>query len=136
MRIFFDVFYGSSKSCVLFQLNDTVCLQQQQCTCFVCRIIRNCDRIAVFKLVKCALCSRIDTERFIVDAARIYQVCSLLLVEILQIRNMLEVVCVKITTLYNKVRLNVIIKYGNLQIPALLLQKRFCLLQDLCMRCR
>ena len=62
------------------------------------------------------------------DTACVYQMGSLLRIEIIQIRNVLEIVCVKITALYNKVRLYIVIKYSDLQLPSLFCKNRLCLL--------
>ena len=55
------------------------------------------------------------------DTAGIYQVSTLLLIEALQIRNVLEVVSIELTGLYYFVGLYVVIKYLNLQSITLLL---------------
>ena len=71
------------------------------------------------------------------DAARIYQMGSLLLIEAVQIRNMLEIVRVKVSRLYNVVRLHIIGKYLDLKRIALCLEQGLCLLQNLRVRnCR
>ena len=54
------------------------------------------------------------------DTAGIYQMGTFLLVEALQIRNMLEVVCIEITGLYYLIRLYIVIKNLNLQSITLL----------------
>lgn len=54
------------------------------------------------------------------DTAGIYQVSTLLLVEALQIRNVLEVVGIEFTGLYYFVGLYIVIEYLNLQSIALL----------------
>mgnify|MGYP000768445341 FL=1 len=55
------------------------------------------------------------------DTAGIYQMGTFLLVEALQIRNMLEVVCIELAGLYYFIGLYIIIKYLNLQSITLLL---------------
>ena len=55
---------------------------------------------------------------------------SLFFIKAVKVRDMLEIVCVKLTTLYHLIRLYIVIKYGYLQIIALLLQNRLYLLQN------
>ena len=55
------------------------------------------------------------------DTAGIYQVSTLLLIEALQVRDMLEVVGIEFTGLYYFVGLYIVIKYLNLQSITLLL---------------
>ena len=69
------------------------------------------------------------------DATGIYQMCAFLFVKAVKIWDVLEVVRIKITALYNFVWLYIIIKYSNLQIIAFFFKDWLCLLQDLRMRC-
>ena len=52
------------------------------------------------------------------DTTCIYQMCSLLFIEIVQIWDMLEIVCIKITAFYYQVRLYIIVKYSYFKVPA------------------
>ena len=135
LRVFFDILDSCLKSCSVFQSDHTVVLEKQKCSCFVCSIVRNCDRIAIFQIIKSFFFARIDSKWLIVDSACIYEVCSLLFVEVVKIRNMLEIVRIKISALYYKVWLYIIIKYRNFQIPSFFLEDWFCFFQNLCMRC-
>ena len=53
------------------------------------------------------------------DASRVYQVRALLFVEVLQIRNVLEVVGVKLTALDDVVGLHIVLELLDLERPAL-----------------
>ena len=65
-----------------------------------------------------------------------YKVCSLLLVEALQIRDMLEIVGIDLSAVYDLVGLYIVLKYLDLQIIAFFSQKGLCGLKDLSVRCR
>ena len=69
------------------------------------------------------------------NATCIYKVCPLLLIKLIQIWNMLEVVCIKLTALNYLVWSYIVIKYSNFKFISFFLKKRFCLLKDLCVRC-
>ena len=69
------------------------------------------------------------------NTACIYKVCALLLIKLIQIWDMLEVVCIKLSTLNYLVWSYIIIKYSNLKVISFFLKKWFCLLKDLCVRC-
>ena len=69
--------------------------------------------------IQAVFCSGIDSEWLIVNAACIYKVCTLLLIKLIQIWNMLEVVCIKLSTLNYLVWSYIVIKYSNF---------KFCLL--------
>ena len=70
------------------------------------------------------------------DLARNYQVCALLRVEALKIRNMLEVIGVDLSAVYYLIGLYVVLEDFDLQFIAFLCQNRLCSFQDLRMRCR
>ena len=56
------------------------------------------------------------------DAAGIYKVCTLLFIETLKIRDMLEIVCIKLSALHYEIRLYIVIEYGDLKSITLLLE--------------
>ena len=135
LRIFFDIFYRCFQSGSVFQSDHSVVLKEKKCSCFVCGIVRNCNGITIFQIIQCFLCSRIDSEWLVMDSASIYKMCSLLFIEVVKIRNMLEIICIEITALYYEVWLYIVIKYGNFQIPSFLFEDWFCFFKDLCMWC-
>ena len=53
------------------------------------------------------------------------------ILEIVQVWDMLEIVRIKISALYYKVWLYIIIKYRNFQIPSFFLEDWFCFFQNL-----
>ena len=61
--------------------------------------------------------------------------CSLLCVEAVKIRNMLEIVCVELARLNYKVGLNIIGELYYIELVAVLLENGCCLFKDLCVRC-
>ena len=69
------------------------------------------------------------------DSACVYKVGSFLLIEAVQIWNVLEVVCIEISALYNFVWLYIIIKYSYLKVISLFLKNWLCCLKNLRMRC-
>ena len=60
------------------------------------------------------------------DTTCIYQMCSLLFIEIVQVWDMLEIVCIKITAFYYQVRLYIIVKYSYFKVPAFFFKDWFC----------
>ena len=64
------------------------------------------------------------------------KVCALLLIKLIQIWDMLEVVCIQIAGLQCVVRLYIISILYELQNVALVSQKVSCSFQDLSVRCR
>ena len=69
------------------------------------------------------------------DTTCIYQMCSLLFIEIVQVWDMLEIVCIKITAFYYQVRLYIIVKYSYFKVPAFFFKDWFCFFKDFCMWC-
>ena len=67
------------------------------------------------------------------DSRYRYNVGSVLLVEVIQIRLVLEVVCVYLAAVYYIVRLYIVCELHNIQGDVLLSQDIFCQLQDVCM---
>ncbi len=65
------------------------------------------------------------------DAAGIYQMGSLLLVEALQIGDMLEIVAVDLSAFHYLVGKDIVIKFLHFQCPSLLCQNLGSLFQDL-----
>ncbi len=61
---------------------------------------------------------------------------AVLRIEVLQIRNVLEIVCVHFTALHNIVRLNIIGKLLDIQRDIFFCKDLLRNLQNLCMRCR
>ena len=133
MRILLDVLHGGQQTGAVLQLDDTVILQEKKCSCFVCCIVWYCNHIAVTQRCKIGFGARIDTEGLIMNACDRYKRSALLFVKIVEIRNMLEVVCVNIAAINYKVRLNIIFKFGYFKCPALLGKNFCCLSQNLCM---
>ena len=68
------------------------------------------------------------------DASRVDKVRLVLFVETLQIRNMLEIVRVQFSALDYKIRLHIIFKYDNLQLPSFRRQYFARFFKDLSMR--
>ena len=69
------------------------------------------------------------------DAAGIYKVCTFFFIELFQIWDVLEIVCIKFAALYNLVWSYIVIKYCNFQVISFFFKKWFCFFKDLCMRC-
>ena len=136
VRILCNVKFCRIDGDTVLQLDQAIRLQEKQSSCLICCIVRDCNHISVRHIVKAGLCSRIDAERLVMDVTCIDQVCSVLFVECIQIIDVLEVVCIKLSALHHIVRLNIIVEYSVLKIVPLRLQQRLCKLQDLCMRCR
>ena len=69
------------------------------------------------------------------DTAGINKVSTVLCIEVVKVRNVLEVVCVDLAALNYEVGLYIIFKFGNLKGPTLGSKDLCCLSKDLCMRC-
>ena len=67
--------------------------------------------LAAFDGIQCFLFSAVQCNRLYVDRADRYDVRTVILVKVLQIRQMLEVVGVNLAALYNVVRLYIIGKF-------------------------
>ena len=68
------------------------------------------------------------------DAAGVHKVRALLFIEVLEIRNVLEVVCVKLAAFDDVVRLHIVLELLDLQRPALGLEDGLGLREDLGVR--
>ena len=68
------------------------------------------------------------------DAAGVHKVRALLFVKVLKIRDVLEVVCVKLAAFDNVVRLHIVLELLDLQRPALGLEDGLGLREDLGVR--
>ena len=115
-----NVLDGGSQTCAVGQLEDAVVLKQQQCPGFVGGVVGHGDDIAVGQVAQSGLGARIDAEGLIVDTGHGNQIGALFLIEIVQIGDMLEVVGVDLTAVYHQVGLDIVLKLGDLQLPALL----------------
>ena len=65
-RILYDVFYCCIDSCIFLKSDDAFLCEEEQSSCFVCYVVRNCDYCAFLKILKICNSSCIDAERFIV----------------------------------------------------------------------
>ena len=81
MRVFFNIILRRSQPGALFQLDDTIILKKEQRSCFIRGVVGHRDLITVCDLVKAFLCAGINTKGLIMDAAGIYQMGTLLIVE-------------------------------------------------------
>ena len=80
--------------------------------------------------------SRIDTEGLIVNIPRIHKMGSLLIIKAVQVRNMLHVICVKLSGFHHQVRLDIVLKLHDIQLVAVVFQNLRCLCKDLRVRNR
>ena len=70
------------------------------------------------------------------DPACVDQMGSFFFVKAVQVRDVLEIVCIKLSALHYLVRLYIIVKHGYLKGISFFFQEWFCLLKDLGMRRR
>ena len=88
----------------------------------------------LFQGVKAALIAAVKTDRLNMDARNGYQRCTVLGVEVVQIRNVLEVVRVKFAVIDDEVGLYIVGELGNLKGDILLSEDVFDDRKDLGVR--
>ena len=73
-RILDDIFYCSIDACILIKYKESFLCEEEQCSCFVCNVVGNCDDRTLGKLLKIINPACINTERFIVNGAYGYEI--------------------------------------------------------------
>ena len=121
MRVLYNILLGCRKTCAVLQLNDTVCLQKEKRSGLIGGIVRNRNLCAVLNIFQILGLSCIDSERLIVNLSYRNNMGVVFLIEIIQIRLMLEIVCINLSFIRSNIRLNVIIIGYDFNLHALLL---------------
>ena len=120
MGILHNVLDGCGQTCTVGQLDDAIVLQQQQRPGFVGGVVGNRDDITVGNVTEGSLGARIDAEGLIVDARNGHQMGTLFGIEVVEVRDMLEVVGVDFAAVHYQIGLHIVFKLGDLQRPAFL----------------
>ena len=133
--VFCDIQLCCSYACIGIQLNQTICFQKQQRTTAVCSVIGDTNLCAGGDILQILYSAGIDAHGFKMNLANCYQMRALFLIELFQIRGVLEVVCIQITGFCCQVRLYIICKFNDIQLDAFLCQFILCCIQDFSMGC-
>ncbi len=94
-RVLNDIFYCSVDACIVTQYEESFLCEEEQCSCFVCYVIRYCNNCALLKVSKIRNSACVDAERLIVNCTDGYEVGTVLEVKLIEVRYMLEVVSIE-----------------------------------------
>ena len=134
LRVRLDVRDGCGDACTLLQSDDSLLRKQKKCSRLVGHVVGNRNDCTLGKIRKILGAPCVDAERLIVDCADGDQVAAVFLVELIQIRYMLEVVGVKASLDHAGVGGDGVFELYNLKRVALLLENGLDVLKDLCVR--
>ena len=121
MRVRDDIGLRRVDAGALLQLNDAGRLQEEQ-RAAVRSVIRERDRSAVLDVLQILALAGIKTDRFDMDRGQGEEVSLMLLLEVIEIRLMLEEVRVNRLVFQSRVRLDIIVELDNLQRDAFFLE--------------
>ena len=68
-RVLYDIFYCCVDARIVLELDDAFLCEKEECSCFVCYVVRNSDNRTVLKVLKILDSASIDAEWFVVDCA-------------------------------------------------------------------
>lgn len=122
MRVRDDIGLRRVDAGALLQLNDAGRLQEEQSAAAVRGVIRDRDRSAVLDVLQILALAGIKTDRFDMDRGQGEEVSLMLLLEVIEIRLMLEEVRVNRLVFQSRVRLDIIVELDNLQRDAFFLE--------------
>ena len=122
MRVRDDIGLRRVDAGALLQLNDAGRLQEEQSAAAVRGVIRDRDRSAVLDVLQILALAGIKTDRFEMDRGQGEEVSLMLLLEVIEIRLMLEEVRVNRLVFQSRVRLDIIVELDNLQRDAFFLE--------------
>ena len=94
-RILCDVFNCCVDACAVLELDDVFLCKEKKCSCFVCYVVGYCDYSAFLKILQVLYLTCVYAERFIVNCACRNECGIVFLIELLKVRNVLEIVCIK-----------------------------------------
>ncbi len=134
LRVLDDVLLGGGEASALIQLDAALLLEQQQRTRLVGGVVRHSDGSAVSQRIQGGRLARIQAKGLEVDACCVHQVRAVLLIEVVQVRDVLEVVRVQLVVLERGVRQDVVVVFDDIQLIALLRESILRLAQDLSVR--
>ena len=121
--------------CSIGKINEAFLLEEEKCSCLVAVVSGDNDCCAFLNVSYACNAVAVKSERLVVDRSSCYKVSAVGSVEAVEVRCVLEVVCIKLTVCKSLVGENVVIVDNDVKGVALVCESVLYKVEDLAVRC-